>query len=207
MALLDANTGVNLLGDSGLNLQADGTEHRAAQVTKVVNNDGSITYRVDLSSLSNALKAAGSAGQAVNLSFDLIGFAHTTSHINVSDVRVSGLPELHDVAASVNEDTTLAFDPFAQVDNAALLQLGSHVVDQPAHGAVTVNRDGTFAYVPAANYFGTDSFTYRLNDGPLESNLATVTVSIAAVNDAPVANDVAVHALEDSPQVIDLRGR
>jgi hypothetical protein len=81
----------------------------------------------------------------------------------------------------MNEDGTLAFDPFAQVDNpvlsgvegAALLQLGSHVVDVPARGSVTVNADGTFVYIPEANYFGTDSFTYRLNDGLLDSNLAT----------------------------------
>jgi hypothetical protein len=173
VALLDANTGASLLGSDGLsrsdaflNLQADGTESLASQVTKVVNADGSITYRVDLSALSNALKDSGSAGQAVNLSFDLIGFGKANSHINVSDVRVSGLPELHDVTAAMNEDGALAFDPFAQVDNAALLQLGSHVVDQPAHGTVTVNADGTFVYIPAANYFGDDTFTYRLNDGP-----------------------------------------
>ena len=66
----------------------------------MVNADGSITYRVDLSALSNALKDSGSAGQAVNLSFDLIGFGKANSHINVSDVRVSGLPELHDVTAA-----------------------------------------------------------------------------------------------------------
>ena len=50
--------------------------------------------------------------------------------------------------------------------------------------AFSVNADGTVAYAPAANYFGTDSFTYRLNDGPLESTLATVNVTVTAVNDA-----------------------
>jgi hypothetical protein len=81
----------------------------------VVNADNSITYRVDLSALSNALKDSGSAtnagsntSQAVNLSFDLIGFGKANSHINVSDVRVSGLPELHDVTAAMNEDGALA---------------------------------------------------------------------------------------------------
>jgi hypothetical protein len=107
----------------------------------------------------------------------------------------------------MNEDGVLPFDPFAQVDGGNTLQLGSHVVDQPAHGTVTVNPDDTpsaarrtgFAYTSEANYFGTDTFTYRLNDGPLESNLATVTVSIAAVNDAPVASDVYATFNEDTP--------
>ncbi|HEX2748144.1 MAG TPA: Ig-like domain-containing protein, partial [Verrucomicrobiales bacterium] len=56
----------------------------------------------------------------------------------------------------------------------------------PSHGAVTVNADGSFNYVPAANYFGTDSFTYKAVDGTGQSNAATVTINIASVNDVPV---------------------
>jgi hypothetical protein len=140
VALLDANTGASLAGalslthtDAFLNLQADGTETLASGVTVVTNPDGSRTYRVDLSGIA--------AGTAVNLSFDLLGFGKASSHITVSDVRVSGLPTLHDDVAAMNEDGTLAFDPFAQVDNAALLQLGSHVVDAPALGSVSKPTD------------------------------------------------------------------
>ncbi len=185
VALLDATTGTSLLGNDGLtrtdaflNLQADGAQNLADCVTCINNADGSRTYRVDLSGVAK--------NAAANLSFDLIGFGQNGSHVTVQDVRVSGLPQLHDEAATMLEDGTLAFNPFAQVDNAAVLQLGSHLVDQPAHGAVSVNADGTFSYTPAANYNGTDSFTYRLNDGPLDSNLATVSLSITPVNDAPV---------------------
>ena len=150
VALLDANTGASLLSGTGqtrtdafLNLQADGTQNLANCVTCINNADGSRTYRVDLAGVP--------AGIAANLSFDLIGFGANGSHVTVSDVRLSGLPQLHDEAATMLEDGTLAFNPFAQVDNpvlsnvegAAVLQLGSHVVDQPAHGAVTVNADGT----------------------------------------------------------------
>jgi VCBS repeat-containing protein len=191
VALLEADTGRSLIGalslshtDALLNLQANGTETAAANVTRVTNPDGSRTYRVDLAGVP--------AGTAVNLSFDLIGFGKTGSQVTVRDVRVSGLPQLHDDAATLPEDSTLAFDPFAQVDNAALLALGSQVVEAPAHGSVSVNADGTFVYTPQANYFGTDSFSYRLNDGPLESNLATVNVTVTAVNDAPVVADVRI---------------
>jgi VCBS repeat-containing protein len=140
----------------------------------------------------------------VNLSFDLIGFGGNGSHVTVSDVRLSGLPQLHDEVATLLEDGALAFNPFAQVDNAALLQLGSHVVDQPAHGAVVVNADGTFSYTPATDYFGTDTFTYRLSDGPLGSNLATVSLTITPVNDAPVVADVQATTAEDTALVIAL---
>ena len=57
----------------------------------------------------------------------------------------------------------------------------------PAHGTLTLNADGSFTYTPAANYNGTDSFTYKANDGTADSNVATVTITVDAVNDAPVA--------------------
>src|SRR5262249_49932192 len=55
----------------------------------------------------------------------------------------------------------------------------------------TLNADGSFSYTPAANYNGTDTFTYKANDGAADSNIATVTITINPVNDAPsVAVDV-----------------
>ena len=59
------------------------------------------------------------------------------------------------------------------------------LVAGPAHGTLTLHADGGFTYAPAANYNGADSFTYTANDGSLDSNVATVTIAIAAVNDAP----------------------
>jgi hypothetical protein len=44
--------------------------------------------------------------------------------------------------------------------------------------------DGSFTYTPAANYNGPDSFTYKANDGQADSNVATVSITVGAVNDA-----------------------
>jgi VCBS repeat-containing protein len=68
----------------------------------------------------------------------------------------------------------------------------------PSHGTLTLNANGSFVYTPAANYNGSDSFTYRASDGTLTSNLATVTITITAVNDAPVAADDAYTTAEDT---------
>ena len=55
----------------------------------------------------------------------------------------------------------------------------------PAHGTVTLNSDGSFTYTPAANYTGPDSFTYTANDGALDSNTATVSITVNPVQEAP----------------------
>ena len=55
----------------------------------------------------------------------------------------------------------------------------------------------TFTYTPAANYNGPDSFTYRADDG--DGGTATVTVTVAAVNDAPAVNPDALATAEDAP--------
>src|SRR6185369_14919509 len=54
----------------------------------------------------------------------------------------------------------------------------------------SLSSDGSFSYTPALNFNGTDSFTYQARDpqGNL-SNVATVTITINPINDAPVANN------------------
>ncbi|HLQ79020.1 MAG TPA: Ig-like domain-containing protein, partial [Terriglobia bacterium] len=65
--------------------------------------------------------------------------------------------------------------------------LTASLVDAPGHGSITLNSNGTFSYIPDANFNGTDSFTYVANDGLADSNVATVTIDVFAANDAPVA--------------------
>ena len=56
-----------------------------------------------------------------------------------------------------------------------------------ANGAtITYNSDGTFNYNPAANFNGSDSFTYTLTDNDGDMSTATVTINVIAVNDPAV---------------------
>ena len=73
------------------------------------------------------------------------------------------------------------------VDGATTLT--ATLVTSPRTARVTLASDGSFTYTPAANYNGPDSFTYTANDGTAVSNIATVTITVTAVNDAPVAVD------------------
>jgi hypothetical protein len=48
----------------------------------------------------------------------------------------------------------------------------------PSHGTAAVNADGTFTYTPTASYVGPDSFTFKANDGIVDSNTATYNVTV-----------------------------
>jgi hypothetical protein len=55
------------------------------------------------------------------------------------------------------------------------------LVSGPAHGSLTFNSDGTFAYQPNADFVGQDSFTYKANNGAADSKNATVTLNVIPV--------------------------
>ncbi len=59
----------------------------------------------------------------------------------------------------------------------------------PPHGTVVLGADGSFTYHPDADFAGTDTFTYQAFDGTDASALATVSIVVNPVNDAPVAAD------------------
>ncbi|MEO8615552.1 MAG: Ig-like domain-containing protein, partial [Luteolibacter sp.] len=61
-------------------------------------------------------------------------------------------------------------------------------VTSPTHGGVTYNGSGGFTYAPVSGYVGPDSFTYKVNDGLLDSNIATVSITVAASASGLVVN-------------------
>lgn len=87
----------------------------------------------------------------------------------------------------------------------------AQTVDAPAHGVLTWNTNGSYTYTPDANYNGSDSFTCKVNDAAstdaasaLDSNAATVSLAVGAVNDAPQGVSNTVTTLEDSAYVFQL---
>jgi VCBS repeat-containing protein len=66
--------------------------------------------------------------------------------------------------------------------------LTAQIHSQPAHGAVTLNADGSFTYTPAPNYSGPDGFFYKASDGSALSDPTGVSILVQGVNDLPVAN-------------------
>jgi VCBS repeat-containing protein len=129
--------------------------------------------------------------------------AETSSNVATVTITVVGTnvaPVAVDDTASATEDTPLAMAAPAVLGNDSDADgdaLTAVLVSGPAHGTVTVAPDGGFIYTPAANYNGPDSFSYKANDGKADSNVATVSITVAAANDAPTAAPDAFATNED----------
>lgn len=57
----------------------------------------------------------------------------------------------------------------------------------PRHGKLNLRENGSFDYEPETNFFGQDSFEYRLSDGQGNTEIGTVSLQVVAENDVPVA--------------------
>jgi len=79
------------------------------------------------------------------------------------------------------------------------------VVAQPKNGTVT-GTGSTPLYTPKADFNGTDSFKFKVNDGAADSDAVTVEVTVTPVNDAPVAVDQAVTTTQSKSITFKLNG-
>ncbi|MBK8726358.1 MAG: tandem-95 repeat protein [Holophagaceae bacterium] len=99
-------------------------------------------------------------------------------------LTVNAAPVAADQSVSTNEDTGTAVTLGAT--DADANPLTYTVVGNPLHGTLSGTAPN-LTYTPFANYFGPDSFTFTANDGRLDSNAATVSITVNPVNDPPVA--------------------
>jgi len=110
-------------------------------------------------------------------------------------------PLSSDQTVSTNEDTAKVIS-LGSVDPEGDT-LSYRVVNEPSHGTL-VGSGASWTYTPSADWNGTDSFTFRSNDATVDSNLATVSVVVVPVNDAPVIGSIgAASTNEDASQGVD----
>jgi hypothetical protein len=119
----------------------------------------------------------------------------------ITILNVNDPPVANNQSVTTPEDTALAITLTGSDQDGDLLSFA--VIAQPTHGVLTGTAPN-LTYTPAENYNGSDSFTFNANDGNLVSNTATVSITVTAVNDAPVAHDMSVTTLEDTPITISL---
>jgi len=106
--------------------------------------------------------------------------------VTLTVTEVNAAPVAQDLTATTPED--IPVDVNLVATDAENDELEYAIVDQPAHGSMNL-VDDVATYTPALDFNGTDTFTYQANDGTADSNIATVTITVTAVNDAPVAVD------------------
>ena len=116
---------------------------------------------------------------------------------------VNTAPVASGQSVTTNEDTAKAITLTGS--DADGNNLTYSVVSGPTHGTLS-GTGATRNYTPNANYNGADSFTFKANDGTADSNTATVSITVNAVDDNPVAvNDNKTVAEDDPATTIDVR--
>ncbi len=129
------------------------------------------------------------------------------ANINLTIRPVNDGPVAGEDRATTLEDTPVEVDVLANdndpYDPDGGINTGSVRIEQnPAHGTATVNLSGTITYTPNEDFNGEDFFIYSVADNgqppPILRGEARVTVNVAAVNDAPVAEDYYIYTVQSA---------
>jgi CshA-type fibril repeat protein len=170
------------------------TAASAPNGTVTINPDGTITYtpNPDFSG-TDTITYTVSDGRG--------GFV--TATVTVTVTPVNDPPVAANDTASTNEDTPVTIAPLvndSDVDGGPL----SIATATAVNGRVTINPDGTITYTPNANFNGIDTITYAVGDGNGGFDTATITVTVAPVNDPPIALPDAATINQNTPTVINV---
>jgi hypothetical protein len=178
-------------GDALTVIDVDAADHGVV----TVNADGSVRYAPEL----------GYSGEDT-FAYTISDGRDTDSATVVVGVTAAGntAPVCSDDTASTEEDAAVVIDVLANDTDADSDPLTVAAFDGASHGTVSSTAGGALVYLPDADFNGSDSFTYLVGDGRGGTALGVVSVTVAAANDAPVANDDAVQTAYETPVTIDV---
>jgi VCBS repeat-containing protein len=187
----DEETTLNVTTENGLLLNDSDVDHDTLHAILVTEpghgtldlaGDGSFRYvpAADYAGTDTFTYRASDGTESDTALGNIVTVTITIGGLNDAPVAVADAYTAAEDTASTGNVLTNDTDVDHDTLHAVLL-------DDVENGALTLNGDGTFSYLPAADFNGTDSFTYRANDGTVSSNTVTVDFTISAVNDAPVA--------------------
>ena len=109
-----------------------------------------------------------------------------TGTVTVTISAVNDPPVAFDGSAAIDEDLPLQVPLVAMdVDDS---DLTFAIVSGPSNGTLGPISGGSIIYTPSPNFYGSDSFTFKVSDGTAESTVAMVSIVVAPVNELPVAN-------------------
>ncbi|MFB0920519.1 MAG: Ig-like domain-containing protein, partial [Oscillospiraceae bacterium] len=183
------------------------SENKVAQIGTLSITCSGDTKSVTLNNFTDYFELTGSgksytlaAKKALNYEepashiYDLkIGVTDGNDHYEEKTVTVTVLnvdeaaPIANSTTITTNEDTAFSGSVTATDTEEASNPLTYEVVSNVTHGSLTFSKtdSGSYTYTPGPEYSGSDSFTFTASDGTNVSNEATVSITVAVVNDAP----------------------
>jgi hypothetical protein len=189
---LEEDAGATTIDVLANDSDVDGGPESVASVTQPAHGSAAITGGGTGVSYTPAANYCG----ADSFTYTLNGGSTATVALTVNCVDDD--PHAVDDSVSVTEDSPATLDVLGNDTDVDGGTKAVTSVTQPSHGAAAITGGGTgVSYTPAANYCGADSFTYTLNGG----STANVSVSVACVDDAPVAVGDSLKLREDSGAV------
>jgi len=145
----------------------------------VFNTDGTFTYTPAL----NYNGADSFTFKANDGEFD-----SNTASVDITVTPLNDPPSADGSSIITDEDTQVGGTVSgSDVDGDTL---SYSLVSGASNGVLELNTDGTYSYTPNKNYNGADSFSFVANDGAQDSNIATLSITINPINDAPVCGNV-----------------
>jgi len=175
-----------LLANISTDLSADGTLDDSNLQSQLITN----TQGLDFAEIRSNLSAR----------FTALGITATIPDFETEINQFLKPPVAQDMSASTGEDTPInitlaASDPEDESLTYTILEVNN----------ATVTLNGNVAtYTPNANFNGTDTFSYKANDGTSDSNIATVTMTVSAEDDDPNTQNAAATTDEDVAVVLQL---
>ncbi len=196
LTAIDPNVPLNGVGIT-FTPPAAGASAVLSSGTATTNPAGVASVTATANAVAGSYTVTAAGPSVFPVAFDLTNLPANAPPVAVDDTYSVAEDQVLSVAAPgvLGNDT----DPNGDTLTAVLL-------DGPDHGTLTFNPDGSFTYTPAADYNGLDSFTYRASDGALPSNAATVSLTVTAVNDAPVARPESYTTAEDTTLTVPAPG-
>lgn len=163
-----------------------------------------VAIQTNIAVASGATTSATWTGLTGNTSYQWHATSNDGTTSIVSEMRsfttASGAPPVADNQEVITpEDTSVAITLTATDADGDPLTYA--IVSGPARGSLA-GAPPNLAYFPAADYYGTDSFSFKANDGLNDSAVATVSLTITAVNDQAAGNPQAVTLPENSSRAI-----
>jgi parallel beta-helix repeat protein/VCBS repeat-containing protein len=189
-----SNSGITLSGnltasDIDLDVLEFTLESGTTNGVLVFNTGGSFGYTPDL-------EFTGSDSFTFSARDATITTATVTVSITVDTNNFNTAPTAYSGAFTTNEDVALIGTlSGADLEDASLtFTLGTGTTN----GTLSLSSTGGFTYTPTVNYNGSDSFTFRVSDGILNSPYVTGSITVTSVNDLPTAVTESSSGTEDT---------